>query len=148
MGVLFRQGIRSSFAPHASPQHKKFMCFTLEDQWRPTKVPKETRIPAGVYEIRLRTEGGMHATYSKKYPWHRGMLHLQNVPNYQWVYIHTGNKESETDGCILTGDGVLRTALAEHETVGSVAAYERLYKDILAAMDRRDRVNIHIIDIA
>jgi hypothetical protein len=147
-GIVYRLGMRSSFAPPGSGQGKRFSCFTVEDQYRPVKVDRETRIPAGRYEIKLRTEGGMHDTYSKRFPWHRGMLWLQDVPNYTFVYLHTGNKESETDGCILTGDGILRTAMAEHETAGSAAAYERFYKEVVAAFDRREQVFISIVDVA
>ena len=43
----------------------KFLCYTLEDERREEKVMSETRIPAGVYNIRLRTVGGTHTRYSK-----------------------------------------------------------------------------------
>lgn len=39
---------------------KKFLCYTLEDERRALKVKGETRIPAGVYSIQLRKEGGFH----------------------------------------------------------------------------------------
>ena len=34
---------------------RKFLCFTLEDEARDTKVMGETRIPAGIYDLKLRT---------------------------------------------------------------------------------------------
>ena len=46
---------------------RKFLCFTLEDEARDTKVMAETRIPAGTYELKLRTVGGYHERYAKKY---------------------------------------------------------------------------------
>ena len=45
---------------------KQFMCYTLEDEKRALKVPGETRVPAGIYDIEFRTEGGFHNRYSKK----------------------------------------------------------------------------------
>ena len=39
----------------------KFLCYTLEDEYREKKVSGETRVPAGTYKIELRTEGGFHA---------------------------------------------------------------------------------------
>ena len=55
----------------------KFLCYTLEDEKREDKVVGETRIPAGVYKILLRKEGGFHARYTKKYGnMHKGMLHI------------------------------------------------------------------------
>ena len=46
---------------------KRFLCYTLEDEARALKVKGETRIPAGVYKIELRAEGGFHSRYAKKY---------------------------------------------------------------------------------
>ena len=60
----------------------KFLCYTLEDERREEKVMSETRIPAGTYKILLRKEGGFHGRYTKKYgSMHKGMLHVQDVPN-------------------------------------------------------------------
>ena len=36
----------------------RFLCYTLEDEARALKVRGETRVPAGVYNIELRKEGG------------------------------------------------------------------------------------------
>ena len=38
----------------------KFMCFTLEDEYRADKVYGETRIPDGTYKVELRAVGGFH----------------------------------------------------------------------------------------
>ena len=84
---------------------RKFLCFTLEDEDRETKVMSETRIPAGIYELKLRTTGGFHSRYSKKYgSWHKGMIHVQNVPNFRYILWHTGNNDEHTAGCLLLGD--------------------------------------------
>ena len=40
---------------------RKFLAYTLEDEYREEKVMHETRIPEGTYEITLRTVGGFHA---------------------------------------------------------------------------------------
>ena len=44
-----------------------FECYTLEDEYRDVKVMHETCIPEGEYEIKLRTEGGFHNRYLKRY---------------------------------------------------------------------------------
>ena len=46
---------------------KKFLCYTLEDEKRDEKVMGETRIPEGTYEIKLRTVGGFHQKYTKRF---------------------------------------------------------------------------------
>lgn len=78
--------------------------WTLEDPRREHKVYGETRIPAGRYDIKLRTEGGMTQRYAQRFPdMHKGMLWLQEVPMFEWVYIHIGNTAADTEGCILVG---------------------------------------------
>ena len=76
-----------------------------EDERRVLKVKGETSVPAGTYNIALRQEGGFHATYTKKYGgFQRGMLHICDVPNFEYILIHTGNTDEHTAGCLLVGD--------------------------------------------
>ena len=83
---------------------KRFLCFTLEDEYREFKVHGRTRIPAGVYEVTLRREGQFHIDYSRMFPdIHKGMLHLENVPNFLYILFHIGNWAKDTEGCILVG---------------------------------------------
>ena len=44
---------------------RKFLCYSLEDEYRSEKVMHETRVPAGTYKILLRKEGGFHGRYTK-----------------------------------------------------------------------------------
>ncbi len=126
----------------------KFWAFTMEDQPNEPKVPGETRIPAGRYQIKLRTEGGMHGRYSAKFPFHQGMLWLQDVPNFTWVYIHYGNYEKDTDGCILVGDGAQSNVLDDGMVMSSVAAYTRVYEEIVETMNLGEEVWITVEDYA
>ena len=111
-----------------------FECFTLEDEYRSKKVKHETRIPEGRYKIELRNEGGMTAKYAEKYDFHEGMLWLRDVPNFEYIYIHTGNNDDHSSGCLLVGD-TCQTNLYKNGFIGnSRTAYERLYKKIVNAM--------------
>jgi len=130
------------------PQSPKFLCFVLEDQFNEPKIPGETRIPPGRYEIKFRWEGGMIQRYQQRFPWHRGMLWLQDVPNFEWVYIHVGNKDDDTDGCLLVGDGQISNVTERGQVTNSVAAYRRLYESVAAALDRDEKVWIQILDYA
>ena len=110
-------------------------CFTLEDQSQEKKVMHETRIPAGRYQVLLRTEGGHHERYSKKFPEiHKGMLHLQNVPRFTWILIHIGNDDDDSSGCILVGE--------DHNGNGfllrSTAAYLALYKKVVESAENKE----------
>ena len=83
----------------------EFLCWTLENPKHKKKIWGDTRIPAGVYNIKLRTAGKFHRRYKKRFPdIHKGMLHLQDVPNFKYILIHCGNSKKDTHGCILTGD--------------------------------------------
>jgi hypothetical protein len=116
----------------------KFLCYTLEDEYRSTKVRGETRVPAGTYKLELRTEGGFHARYTKKYgSMHKGMLHVTKVPGFEWILIHTGNTDEHTAGCLLVGDSQENNALVKDGFIGkSTAAYKRIYPDIARAIQK------------
>ena len=127
---------------------RKFLCFTLEDEARDTKVMKETRIPAGIYELKLRTEGGFHGRYTKKFgKFHKGMIHVQNVPNFRWILWHTGNTDEHTAGCLLVGDSQENNQLLPDGFIGkSVNAYKRIYPSIAKAIEQGEEVTIEYID--
>jgi hypothetical protein len=127
-----------------------FICYTLEDEYREVKVKGETRIPAGIYTIKLRKEGGFHERYSKKFPdIHRGMLHVTNVPGFEYILIHTGNTDEHTAGCLLVGDSQENNFIKKDGFIGnSTQAYKRLYPKIAAAVENGERVSIEYKDIA
>ncbi|WP_045859356.1 DUF5675 family protein [Teredinibacter purpureus] len=111
----------------------KFVCFGLEDEFREEKVQNETRIPAGTYNIKLRTEGGFHNRYQKRYPdMHKGMLHLQDVPNFTYVLIHCGNTDEDTAGCLLVGAGS-NTTPGDMSISSSRVAYANFYPKVVDA---------------
>jgi hypothetical protein len=126
----------------------EFQCYVLEDQFNEPKIPGETRIPPGKYRIMFRDEGGMIVRYKKRFDWHRGMLWLQMVPNFQYVYIHVGNKDDDTDGCLLVGDGQISNVIERGQVTTSVAAYRRLYEKIAAELDAGEEVWITVEDYA
>ena len=129
---------------------RRFICFTLEDEARDTKVMSETRIPEGIYEIKLRTHGGFHNRYLKKYgsKFHKGMLHVQDVPGFEYILIHTGNTDEHTKGCLLVGDTQQQNiSKSKSGFIGaSVDAYKRIYPPIAKALERGDEVEISYVD--
>ena len=127
----------------------EFLCYTLEDEKRDQKVMAETRIPSGTYNILLRKEGGFHARYTKKYgSMHKGMLHVQDVPNFQWILIHTGNTDEHTAGCLILGDSQETNILVKDGFIGrSTQAYKRVYPIIASALESGEEVTIEYIDL-
>ena len=127
---------------------RKFLCYTLEDEYRTKKVMQETRIPAGTYEIKYRKEGGHHKKYTQRYPdIHRGMLHVTNVPNFKWILIHVGNTDEHTAGCLLLGDTQENNQIKTNGFIGkSSQAYVRVYDYIAKVLDMKEKVTITYYD--
>lgn len=111
----------------------QFQCFTLEDEPRLQKIYGKTRIPSGSYQIKFREAGKLHEKYKTKFSFHQGMLWLQDVPNFEFIYIHIGNTHLDTLGCILVGDGV---TIDGARLTNSTIAYSNLYKKILALIKK------------
>lgn len=84
-----------------------YFCKTLEDTNRDLnkngqfdnnekKVYGETCIPYGKYKVIL--------SYSPKFK--RELPEILEVPNFQGIRVHRGNKISDTLGCVLCGEKV------------------------------------------
>ena len=127
---------------------RKFLCYSLEDEYRNDKVMHETRVPAGTYQILLRKEGGFNAKYTKKYgDFHKGMLHVQDVPGFEYILIHTGNTDEHTSGCLIVGDSQENNQLMKNGFIGkSVQAYKRIYTPIATALENGEEVTITYVD--
>ena len=127
---------------------RKFLCYSLEDEYRNEKVKHETRVPAGTYQIQLRKVGGFNARYAKKYgDFHKGMLHVQDVPGFEYILIHTGNTDEHTSGCLIVGDSQENNQLLKNGFIGkSVQAYKRIYTPIATALENGEEVTITYVD--
>jgi hypothetical protein len=123
---------------------EKLTLWTLEDEHRAVKVKGQTRIPQGIYEIIYRKEGGMLSDYKNLFPDHPGMLWLQNVPDFEYVYIHVGNNQLHTDGCILVGMGCILNG--DYSITDSRTAYMAIYREIQQAFNDGRKVFISIQD--
>ena len=78
---------------------------------------------------------------------HRGMLHIINVPGFEYILIHTGNTDEHTAGCLLLGDTQTNNQIAKDGFIGSSGqAYKRLYPKIAKAIEKGDCVKITYID--
>lgn len=110
---------------------QSFFCYTLEDEHRDVKIKGETRIPSGRYELSLRQEiSPMTTRYRDRFSWFEWHVILLDVPNFNYVYIHIGNTDDNTDGCILLGDGANNNIQTDGFISGSVHAFKRWYMDV------------------
>ena len=119
-----------------------FQCFTLEDAMRDEKIEGVTAIPPGIYALTYRDQGTMVRGYKQRYGPDHKMLWLRNVPDYQFVYFHVGNKPADTKGCILLGNTYIATS---KDYVGSSrAAYEDFYPQVYKALDAEELVTVSV----
>ena len=125
--------------------------YTLEDQVRDgAKVMSETAIPLGTYEIKFRNIGGYDSKYRSRYgtDWHRGMLELQDVPNFKYILIHTGNTDSHTSGCLLIGETQQDLDKGKDGFIGgSGDAYKKFYPKVRDALLAGEKVTIQYTTI-
>lgn len=124
LGILYRIDYDSS-----EISKRQFLCYTLEDTYHEEKVYGETRIPSGQYELKFRTVGGFHSRYLSRYgeSFHEGMIHVQDVPGFDYILWHVGNDKSDTNGCLLLGDSSSENAVGEGGIGSSRNAYKRVY---------------------
>jgi RNase P/RNase MRP subunit p29 len=126
-----------------------FECYTLEDQYQAVKVMHETCIPEGTYDIEFRKTGGFHAKYSERYKnAHYGMLHIQDVPNFTYILIHTGNTDEHTSGCLIVGETQQDLEISKDGFIGSsTVAYKKMYAKVAGQLLQGKKVTIEYTTI-
>lgn len=109
-----------------------FQCYLLEDKIREIKIASQTAIPTGVFELKLNTWGAKNVSYKKAFgKLHQGMIEIFGLPNFSFVYIHTGNTIKETAGCPLCGFG-FQFVDGDYQVSQSIAAYKVIYPKLVA----------------
>lgn len=110
-----------------------FECFLLEDRDRLAeglpKIPGQTAIPAGTYSISL--------TYSPKFG--RILPQIEDVPGFEGVRIHPGNKPEDSDGCPLTG-----RIRGPDQVAESILAFDALFAKLQEAEDQGRTISISV----
>ena len=105
-----------------------FVCYTLEDKVRDTKIKNITAISYGKYEVII--------NFSNRFKQYMPLL--LKVPGFEGVRIHTGNKSDDTEGCILVGSSKSLNFIG-----GSRVTYKSLFAKMkLAAKKEKIFINI------
>ena len=127
-----------------------FECYTLEDQYQAVKVMHETCIPEGTYDVQFRKTGGFHAKYTERYKnAHYGMLHIQDVPNFTYILIHTGNSDEHTSGCLIVGETQQDLDISKDGFIGSsTVAYKKMYAKVAGQLLQGKKVSIEYLNIS
>jgi hypothetical protein len=123
------------------------MGYTLEDEKRLIKVGGETRIPAGTYDLELRkVESRLTLKYRKLYDFFTWHIQIMRVPNFNYVYVHIGNDDEDTDACVLIGDGANNNMIAPGFISNSTIAYQRWYAMTRDYLEAGNQSHIEIRD--
>jgi len=149
LGLLFINSITLEiYSSIQFPSRREFLAYTLEDEFREKKVSAETRIPEGKYEVGLRATGGFNSRYLNKFgaDFHKGMLHVQDVPGFEYILIHTGNTDENTMGCLLVADTSQQNITKDGFIGASVDAYKRIYPDLAQWIIDGNKLTITYID--
>ena len=120
-----------------------FQCYLLEDKIREVKIPSQTAIPKGVFNLKLNTYGAKNVDYKKAFgKVHQGMIEITGLPNFSYVYIHTGNTIEDTAGCPLCGFG-FQLIQGDYRVTQSVMAYQMIYPKLVAlAKNKANKISI------
>jgi hypothetical protein len=123
-------------------EDEEFICFICQDAQRLTKVPGQTRIPAGTYELILEHSPKMSPVYGHP------MVTLVGVANYTAVRMHSGVSEADTEGCPLVGYGATTNPKAMSRLVNSRACYDERFYPRTAASIKAEKTFLKVIDSA
>lgn len=125
----------------------QYVCDTLEDTDRglkqtdslssiqKKKVYGQTAIPTGTYGITLNVISPKFKDRSWAKFCNGKLPRLLNVPGYDGVLIHVGNKPEDTLGCILVGYNKIKGQL-----INSTEAFKKLY----SILDKSSTITIVI----
>lgn len=95
----------------------------LDNQLR-SKVYGKTAIPTGTYRITMNRKSLKFSKIDYYREFCNGyMPRLIQVPGFEGVLIHRGNREDATEGCLLVGDNTSKGGLSN-----SKAQWEKLMK--------------------
>jgi len=119
----------------------EWVCYILEDKdrqrqengsvvvWnKDLKVPKETAIPRGRYEVIV--------SFSNRF--NKYLPLLLAVPAYEGVRIHPGNTDADTEGCLLPGTWKGKDQVSE-----SRKAFKKLFALIQKA-EKKEKIYLNI----
>lgn len=122
--------------------------YTVEDEIRNIKVPGETAIPYGNYKLGYRfspkfSKSFLWSDTSKlliepkekiKYPniidWREhDLIWIKDVPKFEYVLLHFGNTDLDTEGCLIVGKAI-GVIGGREGVINSRAYYKILYPKI------------------
>lgn len=127
---------------------------TVEDALRTEKIHGKTAIWRGKYKLGIRKEGGMFSTWSKR-AWIKewvekggnflGFIWILDIKDFTFVYLHAGNDEDDTEGCIIVGKEYLKTALGIVGVIRSREAMKEIYDYLVPKIEAGEEWYIELL---
>lgn len=125
----------------------RFENYILEDEYRAKKVAGETRVDAGLFELKIQEiVTPLTKKYRERYPWFENHIEITGLPRHTSVYLHIGNNDDDTDACPLFGDMANNNAVNEGEVTYSTQAFKRWYLKVYPHLKAGKRAWIEIRD--
>ena len=124
-----------------------YFCDTLEDKDRglsqsmsleeikKIKVPNETAIPTGTYDITLNVISPRFKDRAWAKPYNGKLPRILNVLGFDGVLIHPGNTQNDTSGCILVG---------KNKSAGKVLDSQNTFKALMKQLLGQKKISITI----
>lgn len=128
---------------------RRFLMFGLEDQFQSVKVSKETRIPAGFYELKIRADLTPLTIKHREYygAWFEFHIEITGIKDFSGVYIHAGNDDDHTDGCPLGGNTLTSHFIQEKKPLqSSTDAIRRFYALVYPHLKSGNKAFLEIRD--
>lgn len=120
----------------------EYFCDTIEDkdrglfqnmplsQIKEKKIKHQTAIPTGTYKVTLSVQSPKYSQ-RKQYDFCKGYLpRLIDVPGFEGILIHIGNKAGDSSGCILVGENKVKG-----QVINSTATFKKLYERLKQATE-------------
>lgn len=109
------------------------------DEIKEKKIMHQTAIPHGLYKVTLDVQSPKYSQ-RKQYDFCKGYLpRLIDVPGFEGVLIHIGNKAGDSSGCILVGENKVKG-----QVVNSTITFKKLYDKLKEASDEGETIEIEI----
>lgn len=136
-------------------ENAQFFSYSCEDEAREKghKVKAETRIWDGRYKLGIRKEDtkltiAHREAYNKiwkyKFQYH---IEILGILDFTGCYIHVGNHEGHTEGCLLLGDRVNNNQLELGKLELSNQAIERFYAKYYPLLEKGQEIYINFITL-
>jgi hypothetical protein len=124
-----------------------FFSHCIEDDSQGEKGDK--RIPAGDYKLTIqRTDTPLTIKHRAAYgEWFRYHIEVSGIVGFSGVYIHAGNDQNDSEGCLLLNDQMGNNSIqSAKEGAFSVQAIKRFYEKYYPLIDKGETIILKIKD--